>query len=117
MTTSESGERFCEPVVDMYLERVIIDYPSPHATLADDWPDLKRCLEQHHDAEGLNDLGSAFRERLLGPQRSNKQYAVDCFQAALRIYTREQAPAGWAMTQNNLEIAVRAQIAIAEIEK
>ncbi len=33
---------------------------------------------------------------------------MDACRSALQVYTREQLPQGWAMTQNNLGVALRA---------
>ncbi len=91
--------RLLEPVVDIYLERAITDYPSPHATLADDWLDLKQCFEQHRDVDGLNRLGMAFAQLRLGHRSSNSQCAEECLHLAMQLRTREQNPTEWAMTQ------------------
>ncbi|MGI6353447.1 MAG: hypothetical protein ACOX6M_17370 [Armatimonadota bacterium] len=44
------------------------------------------------------------------PQRDMRgplQRAIECYQAALRIYTEEAAPQDWATTQNNLGIRLQ----------
>jgi tetratricopeptide (TPR) repeat protein len=55
-----------------------------------------------------NNLGNVLQ--VLG-QRSGDaailQRAVDAFEAALTVYTREAAPVDWAMTQNNLGAVLR----------
>ncbi len=96
---SVNGEHFLEPVVDIYLERVITDYPLPDASLADDWLDLKQCFEQRHDAAGLSRLGMAFAQLIIKRQRSISHYAEECLLLALQLRTREQNPKDWAMTQ------------------
>jgi hypothetical protein len=46
------------------------------------------------------------RHSSIGPDRSaNLARAIDCYKAALRVYTEADFPENWAMTQNNLRIA------------
>ncbi|HEU5383607.1 MAG TPA: hypothetical protein VFV38_50045 [Ktedonobacteraceae bacterium] len=112
-----SDEVVLVPLADIYVEKVVTDYPLPKETLVDTWPDLERSLKQSCDAEGLNSLGIAFAERLVGHLPANKRHAAACFHAALQVYTREQTPGDWAMTQNNLGNALSDQAAIAEGEE
>src|SRR5207248_5374004 len=38
----------------------------------------------------------------LGNRSSSLRQAIACYEAALRVYTEEDFPQGWASTQNNL---------------
>ncbi len=48
-----------------------------------------------------NNLGNAYRNRILGNLEENLAQAIQCFQHALQVFTRETAPQDWAMVQNN----------------
>ncbi|MEB3831371.1 hypothetical protein, partial [Phormidium sp. CCY1219] len=37
-----------------------------------------------------------------GDRAAHLQRAIECYQAALTVWTCESAPTDWAMTQNNL---------------
>jgi tetratricopeptide (TPR) repeat protein len=50
-------------------------------------------------------LGLAYSKRIEGVRAENIEGAIACFLAALKVYTREDYPEQWAMTQNNLGIA------------
>jgi len=52
-----------------------------------------------------NNLGIAYGNLLAGDRGQNIQNAIQCFEAALRVYTETNFPLDWAMTQNNLGIA------------
>ncbi|BAZ00161.1 TPR repeat-containing protein [Tolypothrix tenuis PCC 7101] len=52
-----------------------------------------------------NNLGEAYRNRILGERAENIELAIAAFSAALSIYTRSAFPQNWAMAQNNLGIA------------
>ena len=48
------------------------------------------------------------RHSSIGPDRSaNLARAIDCYKAALRVYTEADFPEGWAATHNNLGVAYR----------
>ncbi|MBD2489953.1 CHAT domain-containing protein [Aulosira sp. FACHB-615] len=49
-----------------------------------------------------NNLGNAYRERIVGDKANNIEQSVACSQAALTFLTREAFPYEWALTQNNL---------------
>jgi len=115
MTLEE--QRMLEPIADVYIEKVVADYPTQHMTLADEWPRLQACLMKMRDADGLNCLGVAFNKRLQGNQRLNQQHAIECYKSAQEVYTREQAPDDWAMTQNNLAAALGTQATLFEGEE
>lgn len=106
-----------EPIAEVYIEKVVVDYPTQHMTLVDEWPRLQTCLMKMHDADGLNRLGIAFAERLQGNQRLNQQHAIECYKSAQEVYTREHAPDDWAMTQNNLANALGDQAVLLEGEQ
>ena len=54
-----------------------------------------------------NNLGLAYAELPTGDRGANLQRAIECFEAALRVYTERDFPVQWAATQNNLGIAYR----------
>ncbi|MDF2388159.1 CHAT domain-containing protein [Nostoc ellipsosporum NOK] len=49
-----------------------------------------------------NNLGLAYRNRILGERAENLEEAIAAFTAALEVRTRNAFPEQWAMTQNNL---------------
>ncbi len=49
-----------------------------------------------------NNLGNAYRERIVGDKANNIEQSIACSQAALTFLTREAFPYEWALTQNNL---------------
>jgi tetratricopeptide (TPR) repeat protein len=105
------------PIADVYLEQAVPDYPpASGASEADDWPALQEVLTRRRDAGALNLLGIAFHQRPLGDLRENQRRAVACYCEAQRVYTREAAPADWALTQNNLGNALAEQAGLAEGE-
>jgi tetratricopeptide (TPR) repeat protein len=113
-----------EPVADVYLEQAIPDYPNPGRRTTEDWPRLLAVLQETRDGDGLNSLGNAFSQLPVGYDpaqaetlRPNKDYSVAAYRAALEVYTRDAAPSDWAMTQNNLGVALRAQANLAEGEE
>lgn len=65
--------------------------------------------EPERRAAWLNDLGNLLAA--LGQQRRDStlfERAIDCFQQALQIFTRESAPQHWAATQSHLATASHA---------
>ncbi len=50
-------------------------------------------------------LGFAYYDLSTGNRAENLNKAIECYQAALRVYTESDSPAEWAATQNNLGIA------------
>ena len=52
-----------------------------------------------------NNLGIAYQNLPTGERGKNLQSAIDCYSAALRVYTEKDFPLHWAATQNNLGIA------------
>ncbi|MGB7416631.1 MAG: tetratricopeptide repeat protein [Thermosynechococcaceae cyanobacterium] len=52
-----------------------------------------------------NDLGVDCFEKTQGNRAENIEQAIDAFQKALQVYTRDAFPEKWAMTQNNLGTA------------
>ncbi|MEH2222895.1 CHAT domain-containing protein, partial [Nostoc sp.] len=57
-----------------------------------------------------NNLGNAYRNRILGERAENIESAITAYAAALSVYTRSAFPVDWAMTQNNLGNAYRNRI-------
>jgi predicted ATPase/class 3 adenylate cyclase len=49
-----------------------------------------------------NDLGCAFQDLPTGDRGDNLRRAIDCFEAALLVWTERDFPQNWAMAQNNL---------------
>ncbi len=58
--------------------------------------------DREEGARLQNNLGLAYWDLPTGDRAANVQHAIDCFQAALQVRTREAFPADWAMTQHNL---------------
>lgn len=50
----------------------------------------------------MNSLGSAYRYRILGDSHENQARALDCFQKALSLVTRDRHPSQWAQALNNI---------------
>ena len=50
-------------------------------------------------------LGLAYWGLPSGDRAANLQHAITCYEAALRVFTREAFPSDWAMTQQNLGVA------------
>jgi len=111
------NERIIEPVAETYLEKVVIDYPTPHSKLTDDWISLKESFQHCKDADGLNTLGLSAKWESLIPQQETYQFSEECYRSALEIYIDEHDYVDWAGTQNNLgtlfldqaELAIRDQ--------
>jgi len=49
-------------------------------------------------------LGAEFHRASLGDRDANLQHAIDCYETALRVFTKATSPKLWAATQNNLAI-------------
>ncbi len=58
--------------------------------------------DREESARLQNNLGLAYSSLPTGDRASNLQHAIDYYQAALQVYTREAFPVDWAVTQNNL---------------
>ncbi|WP_334993468.1 tetratricopeptide repeat protein [Nostoc sp.] len=57
-----------------------------------------------------NNLGAAYRNRILGERAENIELAIAAYNQALQVRTRSAFPVDWAMTQNNLGAAYRNRI-------
>jgi CHAT domain-containing protein len=57
-----------------------------------------------------NNLGEAYRNRILGERAENLEFAIAAFSAALEVRTRSAFPVDWAGTQNNLGNVYRNRI-------
>ena len=49
-----------------------------------------------------NNLGNAYSERIRGERAENLEQAIQHYEQALAVRTREAFPQDWAMTHNNL---------------
>ena len=49
-----------------------------------------------------NNLADAYRNRIKGDNAENIEKAIESYNAALQIRTKEAFPQDWAKTQNNL---------------
>jgi CHAT domain-containing protein len=56
-------------------------------------------------ARTQNNLGTAYRDRIMGDKVENLERAIAAFQAALSVSLRSSFPVDWARTQNNLGTA------------
>ncbi len=101
-STILNNERMIEPVAEIYLEKVVIDYPTPHSKLTDDWINLKKCFQHYKDAEGLSSLGLATKWESLKNQRTMYQFSEECYISASEIFLDAHAYPDWAGIQNNL---------------
>jgi hypothetical protein len=99
--TVRNNERIIEPVAEIYLEKVVIDYPIPHSKLSDDWIPLKESFQHCKDADGLNTLGLSAKWESLIPEQETYQFSEECYHSALEIYIDEHDYVDWAGTQNN----------------
>jgi class 3 adenylate cyclase/predicted ATPase len=52
-----------------------------------------------------NNLGNAYRNLPTGDRGENLGKAIECYEAALGVWTEHDSPKQWAMSQNNLGIA------------
>jgi tetratricopeptide (TPR) repeat protein len=53
-------------------------------------------------AATLQNLGTAYRQRIRGKKAYNIKKAIDCYRRALHFWTADAHPAHWAALQNNL---------------
>jgi tetratricopeptide (TPR) repeat protein len=63
---------------------------------------LDSPLASAETARACNSLGVELQEASLGDRTANLRRAIECHEAALRVYTEQNFPQDWAMTQNNL---------------
>ncbi len=79
-----------------------------HSAMIEWWDDCNvfrefSALEDRWDlGADLHTLGSALIVTPLGDRSENLQRAINCFEQALRIYTKNKFPADWAATLNGL---------------
>lgn len=81
------------------LERAIALHRSILALLT---PDTREW------ATAMTNLGEALTDRPLGSKSANIKEAIDCFQAALTVFTRTKFPLEWAITSSHLGLAWQA---------
>jgi hypothetical protein len=112
--SGRAGARQMQPVADLYLERLVAEYPPSGVSLAADWPRLQMSLVRHGDANALCRLGNAFGERLADTQPSSVQWAEDCYRAALSVWPRRLSPVARAAAHNNLALTLVEQAARGE---
>jgi len=58
----------------------------------------------------LNNLGTAYSDRIEGVRAANIEEAIACYREALKVRTPENYPEYWATTQNNLGAAYNDRI-------
>jgi tetratricopeptide (TPR) repeat protein len=63
---------------------------------------LDSPLSSAEAARACNSLGVELVEASLGDRTANLRRAIECFEAAMRVYTEQDFPQDWAVTQNNL---------------
>ena len=56
-------------------------------------------------AAAENNLGIVYTDLPTGDRPDNLQRAIECYEAALRVWTEQNSPQGWAMTKSNLGTA------------
>ncbi|WP_293338138.1 tetratricopeptide repeat protein, partial [Microcoleus sp. CAWBG58] len=61
-------------------------------------------------AQGQNNLGNAYRNRIKGDKADNIELALEAHTLALQVYILQAFPQNWAMTQNNLGLAYNDRI-------
>ncbi len=61
-------------------------------------------------AQTINNLANAYRNRIRGDQAENIEHAIDAYQQALQVLTRETMPGEWAQVMNNLAIIYYSRI-------
>jgi len=73
---------------------------------------LNRDANSELWAEIQNLLGIAYCQRIKGDKAENLEVAIDAFEKALQVFTREDedSPEGWGKIQNNLGLAYRDRI-------
>lgn len=66
-----------------------------------------RLLPNHSDRWAItrNNLGNAWADLPTGDRGENLRKAIECYEAALTVLTKQAHPVDWAMTQNNLGVA------------
>ncbi|NLX96728.1 MAG: ATP-binding protein [Rhodopirellula sp.] len=70
------------------------------ADFPQDW-----AMTQHNLGNAYSHLGTSFPFLPIGGRTDNLLRAIDCYQAALRIFTQAEFPENWACTQNSLGLA------------
>ena len=53
-----------------------------------------------------NNLGAAWNDMPTGKQEENLRRAIECYEAALRVYTEQDFPREHETTSDNLRIAL-----------
>jgi len=101
-TSISNNERLVEPIAEIYLERVVVNYPSPHSKIQDDWVNLKECFQRHEDASELVSLALSAKIEFPKAVPNIYQFCEECNNTALKIFFDEHNLASWAGTQNNL---------------
>jgi tetratricopeptide (TPR) repeat protein len=93
----EVGDRAenLELLIDSYQQALQL---YPQAIYRADWGTLQ------------NNLGEAYRSRILGDLAENLERSISCHQQALEVLIPEHFPKDWAMTKNNLGKAYQSRI-------
>jgi CHAT domain-containing protein/tetratricopeptide (TPR) repeat protein len=58
----------------------------------------------------MNNLATAYQNRIRGTRADNLEKAIEGYQAALQVITQKSMPVDWATTMNNLAIAYNTRI-------
>jgi predicted ATPase/class 3 adenylate cyclase len=62
----------------------------------------RRMADRLIEASAQNNLGGAYQNLPTGERGENLRKAIQCYEAALQVYTERDFPVHWAMIQNNL---------------
>jgi tetratricopeptide (TPR) repeat protein len=97
ITTSRQAD--LENAISIYQRAIEL---SPHESFPEDW-----AMAQYNLAHSyINRLRGDAPEERLRQRAENLELAIECYQLALEVYTRADFPEDWAMTQNNLRLAI-----------
>jgi tetratricopeptide (TPR) repeat protein len=58
----------------------------------------------------LNNLALAYSDRIRGDRAENLEKAIELYEQALEVHTRDDFPENWAMNQHNLANAYRKRV-------
>jgi tetratricopeptide (TPR) repeat protein len=99
---SEENPQVVYPILQQNIDKLNLKF----AEILQEWATSKFTevtSEQAASIAGdIGNLGTLIQQFTLGRQDWNLEIGIACYQSALIVYTREQFPQQWAMTQNNL---------------